>query len=162
MKRLIVCFLFLLVFLYPSLAIDDYYLPKPQKLPQVKARLAGQELTLMLARTYPQKVKGLMYFKSMPLDFGMLFVYSSNQYMSFWMKNTYIPLDLIFFDDELRIVEWIKGMEPGFGRDSNELPNYSSTKKAKYALELNENSIERFKLKIGDKLEIPLACLYSD
>jgi uncharacterized membrane protein (UPF0127 family) len=152
------------IIIFPSLlwAVNDYYLPKPQRLAQVQAKLGGAELTLMLARTYPEKAKGLMFVQSLPENHGMLFVYSAPEYMSFWMKNTYIPLDLIFFDERLQITEWIRGMRPDDNRDEESLPKYSSAQKAMYALELNQGSVDKLKLKIGDKLEIPLACLYSD
>jgi len=134
----------------------------PQTLPTTEARLAGHNLTIALARTSAEKAKGLMFVESLQEDFGMLFVYQSPRVMGFWMKNTKIPLDLIFFSDNLEINGWIKGMQPGYGIPEQSLPQYVSDLPAQYALELKDGSIDRLKLKIGDRLEIALTLLYSD
>ncbi len=49
-----------------------------------------------VARDFEQKRRGLMYVRSMPATTGMLFVYEDDDYHSMWMKNTYIPLDMLF------------------------------------------------------------------
>jgi hypothetical protein len=116
----------------------------------------------MLARTNSEKSKGLMYFDTLGEKEGMLFVYSSSQIMSFWMYNTKIPLDLIFFSENLEVTEWVKHMKPGFGIPPTQLPRYISSMPAQYALELNAGSIEKFGIKYGDKLEIPITMLYSE
>lgn len=139
---------------------QDLY--QPQKLPLAKAKLAGKELSLMLARTGFEKAKGLMFYKDLPDNWGMLFVYDQPHLMSFWMKNTIIPLDLIFFSKDLKVTEWVKNMTPGYGKRDASLQRYSSKEPAVYALELNAGSIEKFGIKVGDKLEIPLMLLYSD
>lgn len=133
-----------------------------QVLQTADARLAGNSLKIWLARTHQEKAKGLMYVDSMADDQGMLFVYESPQIMSFWMKNTKIPLDLVFFTENLEINGWIKCMQPGYGRPERALEHYVSELPAQYALELNAGSIERLALKHGDRLEIPLTLLYSD
>lgn len=146
----------------PSRSELEQDLYQPQKLPLVKAKLAGKELNLMLARTAFEKAKGLMFYKDLPSDWGMLFIYDYPHVMSFWMKNTIIPLDLIFFSNDLRVTELIKNMAPGKGKRDANLPHYSSKEPAVYALELNAGSIEKFGIKVGDKLEIPFMLLYSD
>ncbi|EKD83119.1 MAG: hypothetical protein ACD_39C00873G0001, partial [uncultured bacterium] len=133
-----------------------------QILQTTEATLAGTSLKIWLARTYEEKAKGLMFFESMQKDEGMLFVYDSPRIMSFWMKNTRIPLDLVFFSDNLEINGWIKNMQPGYGLPERNLPSYVSELPAQYALELNAGSIDSLKLKLGDRLEIPLTLLYSD
>jgi len=134
----------------------------PQRLPAVKARLCGKEFNVMLARTEIEKAKGLMFYKYLPADQGMLFIYSKPQYMSFWMKNTIIPLDAVFFSEDLKVVDWISNMEPGYGRQNKDLPKYESNSKAQYVLELNAKTAENLNIKIGDLLDIPLFCLYSE
>ncbi len=134
----------------------------PQVLTTADSTLAGQRLRIMLARTNDEKAMGLMFFEQMPEDVGMLFVYNSPRVMSFWMKNTMIPLDLVFFSENLEITEWIEGMVPGYGKADASLPRYVSRLPAQYALELNAGSIAKMSLKQGDRLEIPLTLLYSD
>lgn len=140
----------------------ESYIGTPQTLPTAEAILAGNNLTLWLARTHPEKSYGLMFFDAITNDHGMLFVYDSPRIMSFWMKNTRIPLDLIFFSENLEINGWIKDMQPGYGLPERSLPGYVSDLPAQYALELNAGSIDRLKLKLGDRLEIPITLLYSD
>lgn len=103
-----------------------------------------------------------MYYDFLAENHGMLFVYQTPRTMSFWMKNTKIPLDLVFFSDTLEITEWIENMQPGYGKPENLLPRYTSQSPAQYALELPAGSIVRLGLKTGDRLDIPVTLLYSD
>lgn len=138
------------------------YYYQPQVLPTVKATLANTELDIMLARTYLQKQQGFMFYEEIANNTGMLFVYNQDHLMHFWMKNTIVPLDLVFLSSELKVVEWIENMKPGFGKPENTLPHYSSTQPARYALELKAGMVKKLGIKIGDKLEIPLIMLYSE
>lgn len=135
---------------------------KPQTLPQVVGELNGHRINIALARTVLQRTKGLMFAKSLDENKGMLFVYKAPKMMVFWMKNTKIPLDLVFFSPDLQITECIEGMVPGFGKKESELPRYSAKYPAQYALELPAGSIRKFELKPGDVLKIPLTFLYSE
>lgn len=65
-----------------------------------------------LAITKKDQLKGLMYRRSLQSNSGMLFLYSHPQYVSFWMKNTYIPLDLLFIDSRNIIAKIHEGAEP--------------------------------------------------
>ena len=136
-------------------------LPDHQDLPLVEAMLATQPLRIMVARTDAEKRQGLMFFTDLPADQGMLFVYDTPQQMSFWMKNTYIPLDLVFFDEDLRVTEMIRGMVPGNGVPDHLLPHYRSSRAAQYALELASGSIAAFGIEPGDTLAIPLTHLFA-
>lgn len=135
---------------------------QPQKLISTPAVLSGHKLEVMLARTDTEKSRGLMFFTDLAENHGMLFVYEAPRPMSFWMKNTRIPLDLVFFSPDLVITEWIEGMEPGYGHPEFSLPRYTAKNPAQYALELKAGSVVRMGLKPGDRLEIPLTLLYSE
>lgn len=91
-------------------------------------------------------VKGLMYVKE-PLHtrYGMLFDmgYKVN---SMWMKNTYIPLDVIFLDKNMNIIGYKENNQP------HSLKSISINKPSKYVLEMNAGSVKKFNLKRGDKL----------
>lgn len=135
---------------------------QPQQLPLVEASLAGRPLRLMLAKTHAQRSYGLMFRTVLGADEGMLFCYDEPLQMSFWMKNTILPLDLIFFDADLRITEFIKGMKPGIGISDPLLPLYPSIRPAQYALETASGTIDVWNLRTGDRLEIPLPLLGTD
>jgi len=91
-------------------------------------------------------VKGLMYVKK-PLNsrYGMLFDmgYKVN---SMWMKNTYIPLDVIFLDKNMHIIGYKENNKP------HSLKSISIDKPSKYVLEMNAGSVKKFNLKRGDKV----------
>lgn len=135
---------------------------EPQKVTVTDATLAGKPFKIMLTRTSDEKAKGLMFFDKLAENEGMLFVYDSPRVMSFWMKNTKVPLDLVFFSENLEVTEWIEGMIPGYGKPDFMLPRYVSDFPAQYALELASGTVARLQLKKGDRLEIPLLLLYSD
>lgn len=156
--------LFLFCFVSTASYAQRYpqFSPEPQKLTSVNAALGNNSLQLMLARTNYERAKGLMFYEELASSTGMLFVFEEPHKMSFWMMNTRIPLDLIFFSEDLTVTEWVKNMVPGYGKPAYRLPHYASKDKAKYALELKAGSIEELNIKIGDKLEIPLILLYCE
>jgi len=133
-----------------------------QELPFVQATLASRPVRLMLAKTAQQQMYGLMFRTALGADEGMLFCYDTPRQMSFWMKNTILPLDLIFFDADLRITEFIKGMKPGIGVRDILLPRYTSALPAQYALELASGTIDAWSLRPGERLEIPLPLLGTE
>lgn len=69
-------------------------------------------ITIEIARTEASRTQGLMFRKAMPDSCGMLFVFEQVQPLSFWMKNTHIPLDIIFVDDHYKIITIAKNTEP--------------------------------------------------
>ena len=93
-------------------------------------------------------VKGLMYVKE-PLNryYGMLFDMSPvKKNHSMWMKNTYIPLDIIFLDENMRILGYVVDTVP------LSLSSISIDKKSNNVLEMNGGSVDKFNMIIGDKI----------
>jgi len=133
----------------------------PQNLELHTATLGSATLKIMLARSAEEKRIGLMFWENLPDDEGMLFVYDSPQIMRFWMKNTKIPLDIVFFSSELSVTEFILGMVPGYGLNENTLPIYSSKAPAQYALELASGTVNRLGIRPGMKLVLPLTLLFE-
>ena len=80
----------------------------------------------------------------------MLFVYPDEQDLSFWMKNTLIPLSIAYIDAQGRIVD-IQDMKPL----DDDPPNYVSAEPAKYALEVNQGFFDEHGVKVGDRAELP-------
>ncbi|MBF0499861.1 MAG: DUF192 domain-containing protein [Candidatus Riflebacteria bacterium] len=136
---------------------------EPQKLPVYEASIGTHTLHLMIARSGNELRTGLMFRTEMNPDEGMLFVYSDTQpTMTFWMKNTRIPLDVVFFSSDLSLTEIIRGMRPGTGIPDDQLPRYQTHGPAQYALELSSGTADLLNLKPGDQLNIPLTLLFSD
>jgi uncharacterized membrane protein (UPF0127 family) len=103
-------------------------------------------IDIEIADDYIQTQKGLMYRRSMKEMQGMLFIFPEMEMRSFWMKNTYLPLDLIYLDDQKIIVHIHENAKP---RSRASLP---SLKPAKYVLEVNAGFSARHYLKPGDKI----------
>lgn len=142
--------------------MDNITYGQPQRLPLVTAALAGHPIRLMIAKSDEQRSYGLMFRTEMSADEGMLFCYDNPHRMTFWMKNTILPLDLIFFDADLRISEVIRAMKPGIGISDTLLPRYTSIRPAQYGLEMASGTVEAWNLRLGDRLDIPLPLLGTD
>lgn len=91
---------------------------------------------------------GLMYRDTLPENRGMLFVFPYPQRLSFWMKNTYIPLSIAYISGDWKILE-IYDMEP-----LSEKPIISKNR-VQYALEVNKGWFEKRGVKIGDSIKFP-------
>ena len=113
--------------------------------------LNGQTLSVELATTPAQRARGLMFRASMPANHGMLFLFSRPRSMAFWMKNTAMPLDILFFDQQSRLITAHYNVPPC---RSTPCPHYSSGRPAALVLELNGGRSAALKLREGDKLTI--------
>jgi uncharacterized membrane protein (UPF0127 family) len=111
---------------------------------------AAIEITVEIARTEEERSKGLMYRKILPDGEGMLFVFSRDQQLSFWMKNTLIPLSIAFIASDGHITE-IKDMQP------NDLNSVKSSRSVRYALEAPQGWFGRVNVKPGDVVKIDAA-----
>jgi len=93
---------------------------------------------------------GLMFKEDIPWEYGMLFIFPNEESGGFWMKNTYIPLDIAFIDSDKTIFS-IQRMLPC--SDDN-CPVYYSPKPYRYALEVKAGFFERFGFKEGSKIKV--------
>jgi uncharacterized membrane protein (UPF0127 family) len=93
--------------------------------------------------------KGLMNRKSLPEDSGMLFIFDKEGLHSFWMKNTLIPLDIIWINGNKEIIYIEKEAQPC---KAEKCQNYSSGQKSRYVLEINGGLADKLKIRAGDKL----------
>jgi uncharacterized membrane protein (UPF0127 family) len=92
---------------------------------------------------------GLMYRKDIPWNYGMLFIFPKDVDYGFWMKNTYISLDIAFIDSN-KVIFNIQKMYPC---DNNICKIYYSPKPYRYALEVKMGFFEKFGFKEGAKIE---------
>lgn len=115
--------------------------------------IRGVPVEIEVAVTPQEQQQGLMYRDSMPENHGMLFVYPQPQYMSFWMKNTRIPLSIAFIRED-GVISNIEDMEPQKG-PLVPSERYVSRQKSLYALEMNQGWFDKHGVKEGDQLELP-------
>jgi len=102
-----------------------------------------------LAQSIAQQAKGLMYREKLDENAGMLFVFSNEAKRTFWMKNTYISLDLIYISQDKKIIEIKGNLEPC---RENDCPTYTSAVEAQYVLEVNAGFVQKNNIQIGEEV----------
>ncbi|WP_242132656.1 DUF192 domain-containing protein [Aestuariivivens marinum] len=119
---------------------------KEGELTIIKSDSTTVHLNIEIADTDYDTQTGLMYRNSMADTQAMLFVFENEQPRSFYMKNTRIPLDIIFIGENKKIVSFQKNAQPF---DETSLP---SNTPAKYVLEVNAGLADKWQLEVGDTI----------
>lgn len=114
-------------------------------IPQVT--IGGYTFVVTLAKTADEHERGLSGKKSMSQNEGMLFVFENNGLYSFWMKDMLFPLDIIWIDENNKIVHVEENLLPQTYPKS-----FISKELAKYVLELNGGIVRKKNMKVGDKV----------
>ncbi len=117
-------------------------------LEKVTVKIKGTPLTVEIAGTDSERQHGLMNRNKLGKYAGMLFVFKKDQHLSFWMKNTLIPLSIAFLSREGKILE-IEDMKPMSERIIRS--KYSS----RFALEVNKGFFNEINASVGDYVEFP-------
>lgn len=115
--------------------------------------LGGKTFRVEIAETQEKQALGLMFRDSMPRNEGMIFIFPNEAPRSFWMKNTRIPLDIMYFDKDLKLVSISADTPPC---RVSRCPSYPSSKPAMYVLELNAGMAAELGVGPGELLEIDL------
>ena len=105
------------------------------------------QLNIEIADTKEKQMKGLMFRKNLAANAGMLFVYKKSQKVSFWMKNTFIPLSIAYINANFKIIH-MADMSP-----LDEENHHSSIYPVMYTLEVNQGWFKERNIKIGDYIE---------
>ena len=108
-----------------------------------------RDFTIELALTPAQQAQGLMFRREMAPDAGMLFVFPDSREQTFWMKNTFLPLDMIFIKPDGTILSIAERAVP---LTETPVPSHGS---AKAVLEVNGGTAARLGIKPGDKVSAP-------
>lgn len=122
----------------------------PLELPAATISINGYTLSVELATIPSARHCGLSNREELPKNQGMLFVYPVTRPLTFWMKDTHIPLSIAFLDESGKIIDIYK-MLPN---QSDE--RYASSRPAKYALEVNQGWFQALGIEIGDTVEMKL------
>ena len=104
-------------------------------------RIGDKTYKVKLAETEEQHMKGLQDITELPEDEGMLFIFNEPDEISFWMKDTKIPLDIIFINEDLEVISVYQGIP--------ESEEFMTENNVNFVLEVNQNS----GIKVGDELE---------
>lgn len=113
--------------------------------------LGGKQFKVTIADTPNARQLGLMYVKDLPADEGMLFIFKEERARSFWMKNTLIALDILYFGADRKLVSAQLNAQPC---RADPCRSYPSTGPAKYVLELAAGVGRDLRLKPGDEIVI--------
>ena len=112
----------------------------------------GFTIKAELADTPQKRARGLMFRDILPRDHGMLFTFGDAQPWTFWMKNTRIPLDILWMDGKKRIIH-VEQNVPVCHRTDDGCPQYQPNDNAMYVLELAAGMAETLKLQRGTSLK---------
>lgn len=108
--------------------------------------IAGKSLKLEVANSPIKRAIGLMNRPSLGQDEGMIFVFPKADFLSFWMKNTLVPLSVGFFSEDLVLLETLD-MKPNQTREV-----YNSARLSKFALEVNKDWFSKNKVPVESVL----------
>lgn len=106
--------------------------------------IGAKSLQVEIVQNDEERMRGLMHREQLPQDQGMLFVFEESRIQSFWMRNTFIPLDIAFIDANGKIID-IQRMAP-----LDETQSYQSPVPVPYVLEVNAGWFERNGITVGE------------
>lgn len=116
-------------------------------------KLKNTDIKLYIADNDLKKQKGLMNVSKLDANEGMIFLFDHESKATFWMKNTLIPLDIIWVNKDMKIVDIKENAQPC---DSNQCPFIYPADISKYVIELNSGYTKKHSIKVGDILDIDL------
>src|SRR5215472_12486429 len=144
LRRHLLVFALLLVTL-PARALENFATSELT----VQTSGGPQKFTIELALSDAQMEQGLMFRRSMPANAGMLFDFKHPTNVTMWMKNTLIPLDMLFLDNSGRIIDIHERAVP-YSTDI-----IASRVPSRYVIELNGGTVARLGIKPGDQVTSP-------
>ena len=118
-----------------------------------KLQLGSQILQVEIADNPAKTAQGLMFRKELKEGHGMLFIFPDEQTRSFWMKNTFVPLSIGYFNAKYELID-IQDMQPAKSEMQTEFPTYVSKGPAKFALEVPVGWFVKHKIAIKQKLKL--------
>lgn len=114
--------------------------------------IENKEINVEVARSNEERSKGLSNREKLDSNSGMVFVFNKNSKPSFWMKDTKIPLDIIWINDE-KIVSINKNVQPEPNKKDSELKRYPAPSEIDYVLEVNAGFSDKYGIKAGSTVQ---------
>ncbi|HSP82321.1 MAG TPA: DUF192 domain-containing protein [Gillisia sp.] len=130
-----------------SIETEEISFTKEGELSFLKGGEVSGTIDIEIADNAYERETGLMYRKSLGENQGMLFIYPNEAPRSFYMKNTYIPLDLIFYNRDSAVVSIYENAVP---LTETSIP---SNFPAQYILEINAGKADEWNIETGDKIK---------
>lgn len=146
LKYILFLTVFVLSLSHPALANSDLVFLRG--VGALVAQTGCIDLDLEIADTDQHREQGLMFRENLAPNAGMLLDYQNNQYVTLWMKNTRLPLDMVFIDADGTIRHIHQNATP------YALDHIFSKEKVRYALELNAGFVDSYALQIGDTFQL--------
>lgn len=125
-----------------------FYKKNPPQFDSVNLKIKGIDYKLEVAKSISQKSTGLSKRTKLCSNCGMIFIFNQDGSLPFWMKDTLIPLDMIWINSKGEVVD-IKNV-----RKINSLDIIQNSTPAKYVIELNIGDTQKINLKIGDTINL--------
>lgn len=139
---------FILIILIVLIGLLTYFFLTPDR-----ACFNNHCFIVELAKTPKEREQGLMFRDKLETNRGMLFIYPQEGKYDFWMKNTLIPLDIIWIDKDQKVVSIAKDAQPCLEDDCSAISPFSN---AQYVLEINGGLADKLGITIGQKANIKL------
>lgn len=105
-----------------------------------------------IANSQEERAQGLMFIKKLKQNRGMLFTFEKDGDYEFWMKNTFIPLDIIWLDKDGNVISIAKSVEPC---KADPCEKFKSGAPARFVLEINAGMAEKLGIAPGEKISLP-------
>ncbi|MCX6726937.1 MAG: DUF192 domain-containing protein [Candidatus Shapirobacteria bacterium] len=138
----------MIIILIVIIAACLYLIFKPSVASTIPLTINNEVFNLEVAKTVQQHTIGLMNRQYLCPNCGMIFIFGLELPQSFWMKNTLIPLDIIFLDKNGQVIN----ISQGTPKSLDLIP---SVKPAQYVIELNAGVSQRINLHTGDSISLP-------
>lgn len=147
-SALLPAIIILCVLAQPFVFVGKAFCQSAQVIILEKEGKEGCRFSVELAVSPADQARGLMFRKTMDDQAGMFFIFDREEIRHFWMRNTLVPLDMIFIDNKFLVVDLHRGAKP---LDETVV---SSRKPARYVLEVNAGRADRCRIKAGSKVKL--------
>lgn len=115
--------------------------------------IGESEFSVEVADSTIELIEGLQFRESLPENAGMVFIFGETKSTTFWMKNTLIPLDMVWVTDNT-VVGFEENVSTQIGQPDNELIRYPSPGAVDIGIEFNAGTVANYGIEVGDRIEL--------